>query len=76
YDQGDAVPEIMRHHGFSEVRVTKDLAGLDRVVSGQWRAQENAANAYTMKASISGLTGSDGTSAQENTADGYTMEGV
>ena len=36
YDQGEAVKELMEKHGFSEVRVTKDFAGLDRVVSGLW----------------------------------------
>lgn len=34
YDQADAVTELMCKAGFSEVRVKKDLAGLDRVVSG------------------------------------------
>lgn len=34
YDQGEAVSGLMREHGFKEVRVIKDLAGNDRVVTG------------------------------------------
>lgn len=34
YDQANAVKNIMEEMGFKEVRVFKDLAGLDRVVSG------------------------------------------
>lgn len=34
YDQAKAVKEIMENNGFMEVKVIKDLAGLDRVVSG------------------------------------------
>lgn len=34
YDQANAVKNIMEEMGFKEVRVIKDLAGLDRVVSG------------------------------------------
>lgn len=34
YDQGPAVVEMMKHFGFSDITVTKDLAGLDRVVRG------------------------------------------
>lgn len=34
YDQGVAVRELMEQAGFLEVQVTKDYAGLDRVVSG------------------------------------------
>ena len=36
YDQGEAVSKLMIQNGFSKVKVTKDLAGLDRVVSGQY----------------------------------------
>lgn len=32
YDQGEAVPEIMKDAGFERVNVYKDLAGMDRVV--------------------------------------------
>lgn len=35
-DQGRDLTEILTGHGFSHVTVTKDLAGLDRVVSGRW----------------------------------------
>lgn len=35
-DQGEAVKSLMEHVGFHEVEVTKDYAGLDRVVSGVW----------------------------------------
>ena len=33
-DQGEAVGRLMEQAGFTDVRITKDLAGLDRVVSG------------------------------------------
>ena len=36
WDQGSAVKTLMEEAGFHEVRVTKDYAGLDRVVSGIW----------------------------------------
>ena len=32
YDQGEAVSDMLREHGYSDVKVIKDLAGLDRVV--------------------------------------------
>lgn len=35
WEQADAVSEMMRENGFAEVRVIKDLAGLDRVVEGR-----------------------------------------
>lgn len=35
YDQGEAVSEMMRAAGYSQVKVIKDLAGLDRVVIGK-----------------------------------------
>ena len=38
YDQGEAVADLMRTAGFADVHVKKDLAGLDRVVYGQWMA--------------------------------------
>ena len=34
-DQGESVPEIMKANDFINVKVIKDLAGLDRVVIGQ-----------------------------------------
>lgn len=34
YDQGEAVSSLMQEAGFSQVRVVKDYAGLDRVVHG------------------------------------------
>lgn len=36
YDQGERVKALMENAGFHEVTVTKDYAGLDRVVSGVW----------------------------------------
>jgi release factor glutamine methyltransferase len=33
YDQGDAVSNLLDKHGFSQIRVEKDLAGHDRIVS-------------------------------------------
>ena len=38
--QGEAVSAILEGKGFTEVRVTKDLAGLPRVVSGRFRKAE------------------------------------
>ncbi len=35
YDQGEAVSELMRRAGLADVRVIKDLAGLDRIVTGR-----------------------------------------
>lgn len=37
YDQGAAVGGMMKNSGFADVRVIKDLAGLDRVVLGVMR---------------------------------------
>lgn len=34
YDQGSAVSSILEEYGFQKVRIIKDYAGLDRVVSG------------------------------------------
>lgn len=36
YDQGAAVMQILRNHGYHDVSNTQDFAGLDRVVSGRW----------------------------------------
>ncbi|SCX74846.1 peptide chain release factor N(5)-glutamine methyltransferase [Alkaliphilus peptidifermentans] len=36
YDQGEAVSRLMDEAGFSKVEIIKDLAGLDRVVKGEW----------------------------------------
>lgn len=36
YDQGQAVSELMREHGYREVQVVQDYAGLDRVVYGTY----------------------------------------
>ena len=36
WDQAAAVKALMEETGFHEVRITKDYAGLDRVVSGVW----------------------------------------
>lgn len=35
YDQGQAVSEMMKSAGYTQVTVKKDLAGLDRVVTGK-----------------------------------------
>ncbi len=35
YDQGEAVANLMRQAGFTQVEVSQDLAGLDRVVMGR-----------------------------------------
>lgn len=36
HDQGKAVSELMKAEGYSDVKVKKDLAGLDRVVIGMY----------------------------------------
>lgn len=36
HDQGNDVKELMCERGFEDVQVYKDLAGLNRVVTGQW----------------------------------------
>ena len=37
WDQGESVSELLRQQGFSDIKVVKDLAGLDRVVKGYYR---------------------------------------
>jgi len=37
YDQGEAVSTLMKQAGYEDVRVVKDLAGSDRVVTGKGR---------------------------------------
>ncbi len=34
YEQGEAVSRILSDNGFTDIKIAKDLAGLDRVVSG------------------------------------------
>ena len=34
YDQGEAVSALMAEHGYVNIRIIKDLAGLDRTVIG------------------------------------------
>lgn len=41
YDQGQAVSELMRKHGYREVQVVQDYAGLDRVVYGTYVERKN-----------------------------------
>ena len=41
YDQGEAERNIKNKVGFVTVSVIKDLAGLDRVVSGCYRRNRN-----------------------------------
>ena len=40
YDQGEALSEMMKVAGYCEIRVIKDLAGLDRVVIGKLMQEE------------------------------------
>ena len=40
YDQGEQVSEMMKTVGYTEVKVIKDLAGLDRVVIGKLAQEE------------------------------------
>ena len=37
WDQGESVSELLRQQGFTDVKVVKDLAGLDRVVEAFYR---------------------------------------
>lgn len=37
WDQGEAVSELLREQGFQDIKVIRDLAGLDRVVEGFYR---------------------------------------
>ncbi|MCF2682144.1 peptide chain release factor N(5)-glutamine methyltransferase [Faecalicatena contorta] len=39
HDQGKAVSELMKAEGYSDVKVKKDLAGLDRVVIGMYNKE-------------------------------------
>ena len=41
HDQGEALSEMMKTAGFSQVKVIKDLAGLDRVVVGKLLQEES-----------------------------------
>ena len=41
YDQGEQVSEMMKTAGYTDVRVIKDLAGLDRVVVGKLLQEES-----------------------------------
>ncbi len=36
YNQGECVRTLMERHGFSDIKVYKDLAGCDRVVTGKY----------------------------------------
>lgn len=38
-EQGQAVRTLLEKQGFTECRIVKDLAGLDRVVYGQWSVE-------------------------------------
>lgn len=40
YDQGEAVSSLMKEQGYRQVQVVKDLAGLDRVVTGRKNQEE------------------------------------
>lgn len=40
YDQGEALREMMKSAGYSQIQVIKDLAGLDRVVIGKLMQEE------------------------------------
>lgn len=35
YDQGEALKRMMEQSGYENIQIVKDLAGLDRVVTGQ-----------------------------------------
>ena len=39
YDQGETVSSLLKEHNYEEVRVIKDLAGLDSVVCGRLKEE-------------------------------------
>ncbi|MFV0343597.1 MAG: peptide chain release factor N(5)-glutamine methyltransferase [Anaerocolumna sp.] len=39
YNQGKDVTDLLKEAGMSEIKITKDLAGLDRVVSAQYKKE-------------------------------------
>lgn len=41
YDQGEAVARLLKEQGYEEIQIIKDLAGLDRVVTGKKNQEEN-----------------------------------
>ena len=41
YDQGKAVARLLKEQGYEEIQIIKDLAGLDRVVTGKKNQEEN-----------------------------------
>lgn len=40
YDQGEAVKELLLKAGMDDINIIKDLAGLDRVVTGRWNEKK------------------------------------
>ncbi|BCJ96473.1 release factor glutamine methyltransferase [Anaerocolumna cellulosilytica] len=40
HDQGETVSEILKETGIIDIKVSKDLAGLDRIVSGRYKIDE------------------------------------
>jgi len=46
YLQGETVRELMEQAGFGQVKIIKDLAGLDRVVSGRYLKENAGENSY------------------------------
>jgi len=39
YDQGKEVSELLKENGYDHIRIIKDLAGLDRVVTGRYECK-------------------------------------
>lgn len=39
YDQGESVSELLKEQGYEDIRIKKDLAGLDRVVMGRYNKE-------------------------------------
>lgn len=39
FDQAKDVSEIMKEAGYTQIQVKKDLAGLDRVVTGRYNKE-------------------------------------
>lgn len=36
YDQGEMTEKLAESYGYTEVEISKDLAGLDRYFKGKW----------------------------------------
>lgn len=42
YDQGESVKTLLQNAGVTDIKLRKDLAGLDRVISGRYKREEES----------------------------------